>query len=95
MTKYDRWADESIRAAIRAGYTPTLFIRMRQEYGTKGAMKKLVSSPEIESGLKRLARLNLLKLSVEYAVLHHFPDDFTDHEKECARWKLGLARAAA
>ena len=83
----ESFMDESIRLSGERGYIPTKFMRMRTEYGTIGAMKKLVIAGEIQSGFRRLKEIGLLDWSIEAAVLK-FPDEFTEEEQDAARWRL-------
>ena len=83
-------ADKSIAASHAAGYPPVLFIRMRYELGTLGAIKKLITSGTIESGLDRLLELGLSEYTLEQIALK-CPDEFTATELQCARWKLQIA----
>lgn len=79
--------DESISLGREKGYIPTTFMRMREEYGTIETMKKLIRSGDIQSGFRRLLEIDLLDWSIEAAVLK-FPDEFTEEEREAARWRL-------
>ena len=86
----EEFIDESIRQSRQKNYHPTVFIRMRGEYGTVEAIKKLVISGEIKSGFKRLEKLDLLEWSLEAAVLK-FPNEFTSEYQEAAKWRLEQA----
>ncbi|MCY4547540.1 MAG: hypothetical protein OXC28_04155 [Defluviicoccus sp.] len=83
--------DESIRVSRENHYHPTDFIQMRERHGTAGAIRRLVRSAEIQSGLKRLVELGLSEWSVEAAVLR-FPDEFSEQERQATRWRLHLAQ---
>ena len=85
--KLEKFIDELISRSIEEGYTPQTFIDMRYRHGTVEAIKRLVTSRNIQQGLKRLGELNLLDLSVEAAVLK-FPEEFTHEEQETSRWRL-------
>ncbi len=80
--------DESIKRSNKKGYHPTTFIRMRSDYGTIPAIKRLVESGEPQSGFRRLKELGMLDWSLEAAVLK-FPQDFPDRKTaEYARARL-------
>lgn len=51
----------------------------------------LVRSGDIQSGFKRLHKLNLLDWTIEAAV-EKFPDEFTGDDLECAAFRLREAR---
>lgn len=84
----ESYVDESIRRSIKAGYNPTIFVRMRHDHGTIEAMERLVKSGEIQSGFKRLRQLGLADdWSVE-AIILKYQDEFSREAAECARWRL-------
>lgn len=70
----EQFVDEGSRLCQSKGYYPTVFMRMRQDYGTVPAIKRLVESGEKQSGFTRLKKLNLLDWSLEAAVLK-FPGE--------------------
>lgn len=88
----EAFIDESIRLSVAHGYQPTIFQRMRRDYGTLDTIERLVRSGDIQSGFKRLKELNLLEWTIEQAVIQ-FSDEFTRDASECARWRLDQARA--
>ena len=47
----ESFMDEAIRRFMARGYNPHIFIRMRGQHGTVEAMKRLVLSHRIQSGL--------------------------------------------
>ena len=84
----EEWVDESIRMALKKRYNPSIFIRMRQDYGTVPAMERLMHSSQIQSGLRRLKKEGLAEeWSVEAGILK-FPKRFTAAAREAARWRL-------
>lgn len=85
----EQFIDESIRRSAEKGYHPTTFLRMRQDYGTVGTIKRLVENGERQSGFVRLKELNLLDWSLEAAVLK-FPNEpgFTRTTKAYAEARL-------
>ena len=85
---------EGVRRAQERGYHPTVFLQMRERHGTAGAIRRLVRSGDIQSGLTRLAELGLSEWSVEAAVLR-FPDEFSEQERWAAEWRLSQARREA
>jgi hypothetical protein len=70
---------------------PTIFIRMRRQYGTLEAIERLVQSGDIQSGFKRLQELGLLDWTIEAGVIK-FPEEFSSHARECAEWRLEQAK---
>ncbi|SRR5579883_1224212 len=91
VTDLDSFIDESIRISASAGYYPTVFIGMRARHTAAAAIEKLVLSGEIQSGFKRLNELGLLDWTIEAAVLK-YPNEFTPAARECAEFRLRLAR---
>lgn len=87
----EAFVDETIRVSHAHGYNPTVFVSMRFQLGTVAAIIKLVESPDIQSGFKRLAALGLLDYTIEAAVLR-FPDEFPARTRECAQSRLGLVK---
>ena len=80
----EAFIDESIRKSRESGYDPTVSISMRKDHGTVSAIRKLVTSGDIQSGFKRMSDLGLLDLTIEAAVLR-FPDAFSPPVIEAAR----------
>lgn len=91
LDSLDGWINESIRRSVAAGYNPTVFLQMRERHGTKGAMKRLIISGEIQSGFVKLRDLGLLDWSVEAGILK-FSSDFSAGEREAAQFRLAQAR---
>ncbi len=89
----DVFIDETIRRAVAKGYHPTVFVGMRERWGTKDAIKRLVASGEIQSGFRRLKDLNMLEWSIEAAVLK-FPSHFDKNIREAAQFRLDQAKLA-
>lgn len=83
----EAFVDEGLREMAKRRYTPTEFIRMRQQHGTAQTIERLVVSGEVQSGFYRLRRLDMLKWSMEAAV-GKFPDRFTPRAQECAAFRL-------
>jgi hypothetical protein len=87
----EAFIDETIRKAAAKKYHPTAFIQMRSRWGTREAIKRLVLSGDIQSGLLRLKNLDLLSWSIEAAVIR-FPSHFDTGTREAAEFRLGLAQ---
>jgi len=66
---------------------PSRFERMRKDYLTLRAMEMLVEWPDIQSGLTWCWENNLLKYSVEAAVVK-FAHEFDPKTLECAKRRL-------
>jgi hypothetical protein len=87
--------DESLERSRLKGYQAPVFRRMRFEHGTQEAIRRLAEADVLQSGLRELAKLDLLDWSVEAAVLR-FPDRFPNRlTRESARFKLSQARREA
>lgn len=75
--------------ARRKGYNPSYFLRMVYELGGVQAAKQLLSAREIQEGLMRLWKLDLLDESMEaYVLKPQFASIFTDEERAEARRRL-------
>jgi hypothetical protein len=64
-----------------------IYIRMRGQHGTAPAIERLVVSGEVQSGFRRLQRLDMLDWSMEAAV-GSFPNRLTQTARECAAFRL-------
>jgi hypothetical protein len=87
----EAFIDKSIDLAKERGYNPTIFIGMRHQYGTIDAIERLVQSGDIQSGFKRLNQLDLVKWTIESAVIE-FSAEFSRNARECAEWRLEQTR---
>jgi hypothetical protein len=83
----DQFVDEGIRRGSAAGYHPTVFLRMRQDYGTKQAIERIVKTSKPQSGFRRMKDLGLLEWTLESAVLK-FPEQFSSHAGTYAKARL-------
>lgn len=86
----ETFIEESIERSKAKGYFPRTFIQMRERWGTKRAIERLVISGDIQSGFRRLKELDLLDWSIEAAVLN-FPDHFSKSVREAAEFRLKQA----
>lgn len=86
-SELEKFIDELIERSIERGYTPKIFIDMRNNHGTIETIKSAVTGRKIPVGLERLKEFGLLGLSIEAAVLK-FSNEFTPEEQEVARWRL-------
>jgi hypothetical protein len=89
----EKFIDESLRRSSAEGYPAPVFRRMRDDWGTKGAIERLVVSGDIQSGFVRLKELGLIDWSIEAAVLK-FPDEFSKAIREAATFRLKQAHSA-
>lgn len=64
---------------------------MRARHGTIETISRLVMSGDVQSGFKRLHALGLLDWTIEAAVLN-FPDEFSEHVRECAAWRIAQVK---
>lgn len=84
----DAWVDESIARSRARNYHPTIFIRMRERYGTEQAMEKIVRSGVMQSGFIRLKHLGMAEdWSIEAGILL-FRERFTQDAQNCAQFRL-------
>ena len=87
----ESFIDETIRRSREKGYHPTIFIGMRQKFGTIPAISKLVRSGDVQSGFTRLYALSLLDWTIEAAV-EKFSNEFDKDDIECAAFRMREAR---
>lgn len=89
--------EEAMRASCAEsaglGYYPTRFLMVLDERDAVQYAKQLVSNGDLQSGLRKLARMNRLNLSIEHLVANEerFRSLFTDDDREAARWRLEQA----
>jgi hypothetical protein len=83
--------DESNRVSVGARHHPTILQGMRYRHGTVEAIERLMRGGEIQTGFKKLKALGLLDWSIEAAVMK-FKTEFTNAARECAEFRLRLAR---
>jgi hypothetical protein len=83
----EAFVGEGLQRMAERHYYPTVFIRMRDQLGTAPAIERLVVSGEVQSGFRRLQRLDMLEWSMEVAV-GQFPDRFTQTARDCAAFRL-------
>ena len=82
---------EACRESIKLHYRPTYFIQMLNELGGVGAVKRLLSSDEIQYGLARLWEMEALHLSAEAHVLQaKWAPLFMEAERAEARRRLDM-----
>ena len=90
MDPLEAFIDESIRISISNRYPPTIFQRMRAQYGTVDAIERLVKSGDVQSGFKKLISLQLKEWTIESAVLK-FRERFSKDAIACAEFRLRAA----
>lgn len=74
---------------VKRNYYPTYFLRMLHQYGGVVTAKRLLSKPEIQSGLMRLYDLDLLGSSMEaYVIKDRYQSLFTEDEIQEAHRRL-------
>jgi len=80
---------ESIRLSIELGYNPTTFTEMLERHGGVQTAKRLIAAGEIQSGIRRMAELGRLDITMERIMLEtEFSSLFTEGDVESARWRL-------
>jgi hypothetical protein len=90
----DEFVDRGIRISVDNGHHPTVFIGLRNKFGTRAAIQKLVESHDFQSGFEWSRKNNLLDWSLEAAVCR-FPEHFTKKTRDYAAFRLDLARRAS
>ena len=65
---------------------------MIEAHGAADAARRLLLSPDVQSGFERLTREGRVDLTIEFAVLHPKRERlFTPQEREAAWWRLQMA----
>jgi hypothetical protein len=81
--------DAAIERLGASNYVPSAFLEMRAARGTVEAMRYLMATREIETGLGTIHNLGLLDCSIEAIVLK-FPSEFNKTVREIAEFRLRL-----
>lgn len=86
---------EAIDLCRELGYSPSRFEQMLNSSPSAVTLaKKLAVSSEIQDGLKRIAKLGRLELSMESIMLEEkFKALFSDQVLQAAQWRLDTVRA--
>lgn len=97
MTELEQSFDAKIRDALREcyrlGYYPHDFEGMLANSTAVKLAERLVKSGELQTGLKRLAQMGRIDLSVESIMLEpEFEALFKSSVRDAARWRLELIR---
>jgi hypothetical protein len=79
--------EESIQRWAEHGFHHTVFIQMREAFGTVRAIRTLVQEPDFQSRLAKLATIGLVDRSLEAAVLK-FPGEFSPADVAHARDRI-------
>ena len=80
---------ESVRLSIGLGYNPTIFTEMLERHGGVQTAKRLIAAGEIQSGIRRMAELRRLDITMERIMLDtEFAPLFSEGELAAARWRL-------
>jgi len=77
---------------LTTGYPATRFARMCDNHGERGAMRELIMSDKIETGIVGCIECGIEKWSVEWAVIHLFPEEFSSEERRWAQVKFDEAK---
>lgn len=88
------YVDEGIELARGVDYHPTVFIGMRQRYGTTEAISRLMISPDEQSGFGRMLAEGLRDHTLENTVLL-FSQEFRRDVIDAAIWRLDQAGSAS
>ena len=89
--EFERAMRDACAESARRGYYPERFIQMLNDLGSVGAVKRLLSSDEIQYGLARLWEMEALHLSAEAHVLQaKWAHLFTEAERAEARRRLDM-----
>jgi len=89
-SRFEQAVREACIQVQHAGYYPSRFIEKMDRIGAVAYAKQLVTSGELQSGLRRLKELELLDLSIEHFVGRDpdFASLFTKGERDAANWRL-------
>ena len=80
---------DSIRRSIALGYNPTRFAEMLKTLGGVGVAQRLVTSGDLQDGIKKIVALGHSELAMESIMLEpQFTSLFTEGERAAARWRL-------
>jgi len=80
---------DAIGQSRALGYPPNRFEQMLAEHGAYALARKLVKSGELQDGLKAMAKLNRMDLTMESIMLEaKFRPLFTSQELSAAKWRL-------
>lgn len=75
------------------GYSPNIFKQMIEANHPVEVGKKLVTSGELQHGIKELAKLDHLELTIESLMLEpQFKELFSAQELAAAKWRLDDVR---
>ena len=89
VASFERRIRCDVDAIQRAGYRPTVFQRMLAEHGAFEAARRLLASPQVSDGFRWLWEHQLLRLSVEHAVVApQFTGLFTEPDRREAGRRL-------
>ncbi|HEY3920288.1 MAG TPA: hypothetical protein VGL83_21050 [Stellaceae bacterium] len=94
MTELEAQFELAVREACtkagNLGYFPSYFLQKMTRTGAVTYAKELVVSGELQTGLRRLAQLKALDLSIEHLVARvpRFASLFTKDQREAAEWRL-------
>ena len=89
----EAFIDEGLRLARERGFPNIGFVQMRHRYGTMEAIRRLVTSGEVKSGLVRMIELGLEDWTIDFAVAETFSEYFSADVREAAAWRLSEAKA--
>jgi hypothetical protein len=89
--------DAAVRSAtercLDIGYHPNIFRQMIERQHPVEVGKRLVLSGELQHGIRELAKLNHLELTIESIMLQpEFGELFSSQELDAARWRLQHVR---
>ena len=86
---FERAMREACMESARLGYYPHIFIKMLDDLGGVGAVRRLLASDEAQYGLARLWEMGALHLSTEaHVVKEKWAPLFTESERAEARRRL-------
>ncbi len=87
--KLDKEIEKAIKEMKSFGYVPTYFIRMRNEYGSVEAIKRLLNKDGLSDGMVKLWENNRLDLCMENIIQSaEYRELFTDEEIKKAKQRI-------
>lgn len=98
MSQLEQDFEAKVRDALlechRLGYHPSDFEGMLANASAAHVAEKLVASGELQTGLKKLAQMGRLDLSVEFIMLEpQFESLFKKPLREAAQWRLDQVKS--
>ena len=86
---YTQAIEESLAVSLRHGYPAPIFRQMWRADPSMRMLENMMKQPDIQTGLKRMAELGLLKHSVEQVVIDY---SLNREAVVAAEWRLRMVK---